>query len=539
MVGACAGDISVPPGTGAGGTGAGGSTATVTPEELIPARIRRLSNAEYDASVQTLLGTKQNLAATTFPPDARQGAGFTLNDAQRVDPVLAKQLAAAAQALAAEATANGTLARLAPCAAPATNGTSCAQTFIQAFGAAAYRRPLTADEAADLAALHATGAEGATYADGIELVVRGVLQSAGFLYLTELGEGAGVPAAPVFTLSSSETANTLAYLVAAGPPDQPLLDAARSGQLASADGRELQVRRLLQTPAAGARLVRVVREWLGIDGIGGIAKDTTVYPGFAAVRPSMDAESVDFITEVMRAGTGTVAELLGADWSVVDAPLGAVYGVSPAAGQTRTSLTAVGRRGILNQGAFLSVFAHAGETAPVLRGVAVMRRIGCLIVPSPTSLNIVVTPPVPDPTKTTRQRFAVHATDKLCQGCHAAIDGVGFSFEQYDAMGRARATDAGVPVDTATVVAAGGDFDGSYADSNALAVALAQSPGVRACAARQLFRASVGRSDASFAASEEAFVNLWQAQPAAVQGNLVETLVALVRSPLFTQRRSP
>jgi Protein of unknown function (DUF1592)/Protein of unknown function (DUF1588)/Protein of unknown function (DUF1595)/Protein of unknown function (DUF1587) len=543
--GACVGDQGVPVGGGSGagagvGGGAGGSTGAIAAADLIPARIRRLSNAEYDASVQALLGTKQSLAATTFPPDARQGAGYTLNDAQRVDPVLAKQLAAAAQILGAEARANGTLARLAPCATPTgAAGVACAGTFIQSFGAAAYRRPLASDEAADLAALYDAGAADAAYVDGVELVVRGVLQSAGFLYLTELGDGAGAPATPVFTLSSFETANALAYLVAAGPPDPALLEAARAGQLATGDGREQQARRLLQTPAAGVRLVRVVREWLGIDGIGAIAKDTTVYPDFAGVRPSMDAESVDFINDVARAGTGTVAELLGADFSVVDAPLAAVYGVAASPGKTRTSLAAVGRRGILNQGAFLSVFAHAGESAPVLRGVAVLRRIGCVNVPSPTSLNIVVTPPVPDPTKTTRQRFAVHATDKVCQGCHAAIDGVGFSFEQYDAMGRARATDNGVAVDTTTVIAAGADFDGNYASSNALATALAQSPDVRACVARQLFRASVGRSDDSLAASEEAFLKVWQMQPADAQGNLVETIVAFVRSPLFAQRRGP
>ena len=42
-----------------------------------------------------------------------------------------------------------------------------------------------------------------------------------------------------------------------------------------------------------------MREWLGIDGIAGVAKDSTVYPDFAGVRPAMDAESVSFITEVI------------------------------------------------------------------------------------------------------------------------------------------------------------------------------------------------------------------------------------------------
>jgi hypothetical protein len=508
---------------------------------LLPARDRRLTNAEYDASVQALLGTMQTPAASTFPPDARQG-GFSLNDAQRVDPVLAKQLSAAADALATEAATNGTLARLAPCADPQGGGAACAKAFIQSFGAAAYRRPLVDAETADLAALYAAGADGATYMDGIGLVVRGALQSAGFLYLTELGEGTGTPPA-TFTLGAFETASALAYLVSAGPPDDALVAAARAGQLADAGARESHARRLLATPAGGTRLVRVVREWLGIDGIAAVAKDTTVYPGFAALRPSIDAESLNFVGEVMQKGTGTVGELLGADWSVVDAPLAQAYGVAlgantSAGGQPRTSLAAAGRRGILNQGAFLSTYAHASETAPVLRGVAVMRRVACLSVPSPTSLNIVVTPPVPDPSKTTRQRFSVHATDTVCAACHGNIDAFGFSFEGYDAMGRARTTDANQPVDTSVVVMAGTDFDGSYADSDALAAALANSADVRACVARQLFRASAGRSDDSVAASEAAFLDVWRAQPPALQGNLAETIVAYVRSPLFVQRRA-
>src|SRR5215831_11501136 len=131
--GSCAGRGDAPPDSTTEPPPPGGTLA------LMPARIRRLTNAEYDASVQALLGTKQALAVTTFPPDARQDS-FTLNDAQRVDPVLAKQLADAAKQLAAEATQNGTLATQAPCADPIKGGDACARAFIQSFGAAAYRR---------------------------------------------------------------------------------------------------------------------------------------------------------------------------------------------------------------------------------------------------------------------------------------------------------------------------------------------------------------------------------------------------------------
>jgi hypothetical protein len=67
---------------------------------LLPPSIRRMTNAEYDASVQALFGTTMT-PSTNFPPDSRQGGGFTYNDAQRVDPVMAKALDDAAQALQA------------------------------------------------------------------------------------------------------------------------------------------------------------------------------------------------------------------------------------------------------------------------------------------------------------------------------------------------------------------------------------------------------------------------------------------------------
>src|SRR5687767_1552040 len=94
-------------GGGSGGSGVGpdGTLPDGTPASaLLPARIRRLTNAEYDASVQALTNTALE-PAQSFAPDSRQD-GFTLNEAQRVDPLLAKQLASAAEAIAAELKAN-------------------------------------------------------------------------------------------------------------------------------------------------------------------------------------------------------------------------------------------------------------------------------------------------------------------------------------------------------------------------------------------------------------------------------------------------
>jgi uncharacterized protein DUF1592/uncharacterized protein DUF1588/uncharacterized protein DUF1595/uncharacterized protein DUF1587 len=536
-------------GSGASGaTGSGGASQPST-DPLLPARIRRLTTREYDASVKALLGTSMTMGVTSFPPDSRQG-GFTVNDAQRVDPVLAKQLSSAAETLVAEARSNGKLASLAPCSNATSGGEACAKTFIQSFGAAAYRRALTDDEIAALLTVYHAGADGGAYNDGIDLVVQATLQSAGFLYVTEIGSAASAPAAgAVVDLTPSETAATLSYLLTSAPPDSTMLTAASAGELGTPEGREKAARRLLQTPAAQDSLVRVVREWLGIDGISATDKDSTVYPGFAAVKDSFATESQSFVREVVLKSTGTIGELLSADWTVADAPLAKLYGVT-AASSGHTPLGSTGRRGILNQGAFLSVYAHASESAPVFRGVAIMRRVACMTVPSPTELNIQVTPPMPDPNKTTRDRFAAHVSDQACAACHDSIDSIGFAFEKYDGMGAARpltngaAVENGKPVVTATVLGDKADeqktdFDGAYADSDALAMALGSSAQVRACFARQLFRSSAGRSDNTARGAEEAFVTFWKQLPMEQQGNVIESLVAYVKNPTFAQRRAP
>jgi hypothetical protein len=197
----------------------------------------------------------------------------------------------------------------------------------------------------------------------------------------------------------------------------------------------------------------------------------------------------------------------------------------------------------------LSVYAHAQESAPVFRGVAVMRRVACMNMPDPQSLNIQVVPPAPDPTKSTRDRYDIHSTDAACATCHNTIDQIGFAFELFDGEGKQRPTTAGKLMDgnaatssSTTLVSTTdfpSDFAGTYADSNALATAMGASAQVRECLARQFFRSSSGRSDTPVMNAEQSFVNMWKQMPSDAQGKFIEVLVAYVRSPLFDQRSAP
>jgi hypothetical protein len=577
-------------GTGGNGSGSGtdggsndgaGGSGTAS---LLQTDVRRLTNAEYDSSVQALFGTKLTPAASTFAADSTQ-SGYTLNEAQVVASQMAKDLDTAAIALVTEARGNGKLAALSPCTDPTNQGATCAATFVTSFGAQVYRRPVTTDEASNLATVYQAAITGDTgsspYNDGIDLITRTMLQSPGFLYVTELGPNP--PSADLsVTLTPYEMASTMSYLLTAGPPDATLMAAAAAGNLSTPDQLETQARRLLASAGSPTRLVRLVREWLGIDSVGQIAKDMNWYPDFASLNAAamMDDETTSFINEVLQKDTGTVSELLGAPWTIIN-PTSTItasaisnyysklYGVTGSSGETSLASAKGGARvGILNQGAFSSVYAHASTSAPVLRGVAILRRVTCIGVPDPATLMITVPPPpAPDASnpETTRALFNVHGTTVGCTQCHTHIDAFGFTFEGYDGMGEYRTIDADssgtvhlgaekvastrsqaiggyeyLPIDTTSgaITGTNTDLDGSYSDSNALATTLAASPTVASCLATQLFRGSTGRSDATgvLTASETAFQTFWSQLSSDKQGNFAEILVAYIRSPLFSQR---
>ena len=536
--------------TGAGGSGNLGGGVALPPgteaAALLPARIRRLADAEYEASVTALVPEVGPGISADFIPDSRQ-SGFTLNEAQRVDPVFAGQLAAAASKLAANVRSH--VAEQAPCANPTADADACATKFIEAFGEEAYRRPLAADEVAHLMTVFHAALEGGTYDEGIELVVRAMLQSASFLYLTEIGD----VAAPVATvkLTPYELASAVSYLVQGRPPSKLLRQMAVEGKLDTPEGRYDATNDpgLALFAAdnsafnAQTRTTRIIKEWLGTDKISETAKDSNVYQDYARVKGALEEETKQFLAGVVSNGDGgSLAELLGGAWSMVNAPLASVYGVqAPGASDSAFVRVALPNRvGILNQGAFLSVFAHASESAPVLRGVAVLRRITCAGVPSPVDLKKAVVPPAPDPSKTTRQRYAEHAASD-CAACHNNIDSFGFAFEAFDGMGKFRTRDNDKDVDSSVVIS-GTDFDGAYPDSNALAQAMSTSPQVRECFARHVYRALAATSVPELKPSEDDFVKHWQTTLATdgsgkADAKIIPTLVSFITNASFAYRR--
>jgi len=502
------------------------SSGSGAPEHVLEPTLRRLSTAELEATAQTLIGNGTTLAAA-LPPDARQ-SDYSRNVAQSVDSLLLGQLFDATRS--ATNTLDLSRAQFPSCARSALAADrACAETTVTALARSAFRRTPTAPEVEQLLGLFTVGAEGADFEGGIALVVRGLLGSPKFLYATTLGEGA--PGSN--RLSNEELGSELSLLISGQPPDDTLLLAASRGELVSGAARELQALRLLQQPQSRDLYLRFVQEWLGLIGLNGLAKSSQVVSDFPTLRQAMVSETSQFVGDVFSHRAGSVAALLAGRYSIVPDTLAGFYGIQPSAPETRVDLSGLGRVGILQQASFLATFAHESESAPVLRGKAVLTRLLCLDFPKPTDLGIDIVFPAADPNATTRERYARHATDAACRGCHATLDGAGFVFENFDAAGRLRTSESGRPIDTSGSIQLDGKLV-TLTDSAALSNALANSEQVRQCAARQVVRFAAGRSDVEV---EQAFVDSLKTKSAERRGTFLGLFLEFVKSDWFAWRK--
>jgi hypothetical protein len=489
-------------------------------KRLLPARIRRLTNLELERSLTALTGLDVALAAE-LPPDVRQ-EGYTPNAEQDVSATWAARYSALVREIARRAVREK-LSLLAPCAG--SGGDTCRASIVARLGRRAYRRPLDAGEQASLEAAFSAGDEaGGAPGGGLEVLLRVLAESPSFVYVTELG-GGGAPGARI-RLDAYEIASALSYTLRGGPPDDELLDAAGSGALASGGGRAREARRLLGMSDTRYQFRRFALEWLEVDGLLQTAKSARLFPRYEALKPHLLAETEGFVDEVMVHGGASVRGLLVAGFASVDPETARFYGLRTYG--PRASLAGTGRLGVLQQASFLAAHAHEDVTSPVKRGDFVMRKLLCQKVKRPSEIGLEVVMPAPSGELTNRQRFAFHAGAPACAACHDALDPLGFTFEGFDAMGGAQASDHGRPVVTEATVA-----EVKLSGSAALSRALAGEPAVAECFARHAFRYFSAQSDPEV---ESAFLDLFSHLGESERDNLFETLLAYVASDLFVLR---
>lgn len=503
----------------------GGSVVDCATLKRPPTPLRRLTRFEYNSTVQDLLSTSLS-PADSFPADEVVD-GFTNNAVVlTISSLHAEKYMESAEELAAEALTH--LPALLPCDPTSLGETACAEAFASAFGRRAFRRPL---EPEDFATLMEAYSLGTSFENGIELMLRAVLQSPHFLFRVEL-TGGDRSASEMVRLNAFETATRLSYLIWSSCPDDILLDAAATGGLDTPEQVSTMARSMWADPRARRAVTEFYEQWLELNRLDTASKDPAAFPLFSEVlRDAMKTEGRAFIESILFERGGTFSELLTSPLGLPTGPLAELYGIAESAAVT--DLSPEERAGILTLPAFLAVQAHPDQTAPVLRGKFVRKKLLCHDVPPPPD-DVNLSAPEISEGATARERFSAHSSEDGCVGCHQLMDPLGFPFESYDAIGAFRTTDGGRELDLTGEFINTRGIDGPFQNLHEMVDVLSNAPEVQDCMARQWFKFALGRTEE---AGDVCSLSPLQNAFAQSGGSLVELLLGTTQTEAFLYRR--
>jgi mono/diheme cytochrome c family protein len=418
--------------------------------------------------------------------------------------------------------------------AQASEEEGCARRILETLIRRAYRRPVKGEDLAGPLEFYREARTKQDFDAGIEMALRAVLVSPEFLFRVEQ-DPAGVAPHTAYRVSDLELASRLSFFLWSSIPDEELLAAAMDGKLREPAVLEKQVLRMLADERSRALVTNFASQWLYLRSLESITPDMRRFPDFDDnLRQAFREETELFFESIVREDR-SLLDLLRADYTFVNERLAKHYGLPNIYGSRfrRVSLGADSKRGgLLRQGSILTVTSYATRTSPVIRGKWVLA-------------NILGVPPPPPPATvpaleqtigkglSVRERLAQHRRDPVCASCHRIMDPVGFSLENYDAVGRWRTSEEGKPID-----ASGGLPDGSeFAGVDGLEQALLSRPELFAgVMAEKLLTFALGRGVEPYdAAAVRAAVRRARAE----NYRFSSLILGITSSTPFQMRRSP
>ena len=340
---------------------------------------------------------------------------------------------------------------------------ACATEILSTLARRAYRRPVGDADVAVLLRFFAEGRAGGDFDAGIEMALQRLLVSPEFLLRVERDPDDPRADEP-YLVSDLELASRLSFFLWSSLPDDALIEAAAAGTLRDPAVLESHVRRMLADPRAGSLVTNFAAQWLYLRNLTAVSPDFIVFPDFdETLRRALRRETELFFESIVREDRSAL-DLLTADYTFVNERLAKHYGMPGIYGShfRRIALPPDSPRGgLLGHGSILAVTGYATRTSPVVRGKWVLE-------------NLLGTPPPPPPPNvpplseeksdavlSMRERMVEHRRNPVCASCHALMDPVGLSLENFDAIGRWRTlTDGFAPIDASGSLPDGTTFDG-------------------------------------------------------------------------------
>ena len=348
--------------------------------------------------------------------------------------------------------------------------TACSKRILSALARRAYRGEVSDKDLETLMSFYQSGRNRSDFEYGIENALRLVLASPRFIFRYQ-PDPAGVTPGSVYRVNDFELASRLSFFLWSSVPDDQLLDLAQQGKLKDEAVLEQQVKRMLADPRAEALVSNFAGQWLYLRNVQSVSPNQDDFPNFDDnLRQAMRKETELFFQSIVQEDHN-VLDLLNADYTFVNDRLAKHYGIPNIYGShfRRIKITDENRKGLLGQASILTVTSQPNRTSPVLRGKWIMENLMGTPPPAPPP-NV---PPLKEndegaKAQSVRALLEAHRKNPPCSTCHAVLDPLGFSLENFDAIGEWRVKDASGPVDASGQLADGTAVSGPVALRKAL-----------------------------------------------------------------------
>ncbi len=356
------------------------------------------------------------------------------------------------------------------------------QTFCRQFVEFAFCRKLNEEEVAFFVTQHF--GEGLSLKDSTRRVILLTLTSPRFLFPTIERRN-----------SNFEIARRLALLLWDSVPDRQLFELADQGKLDDSAVAVNEIYRMLDHPRGRSKLRSALAALLNLDKPRDWSRDPQRFAGFTTaivvdLRRSLERQ----VDEIVWSESSDFRRFFGETTIFANARLADYYGlvrqVDPAVGPEEfVPINAADRYhgGLLTHPYTLARLAYFRDSSPIHRGVFVARNLlGRTL--RPPSENFEPLSEDFAPHMTNRQRVEHQTADHQCMKCHQVINPLGFSLENYDAVGRYRSEDQGRPIDASAIYRTEDGNEISLANAGDLAKFVMSESTAQRSFIRHLFR---------------------------------------------------
>jgi hypothetical protein len=412
---------------------------------------------------------------------------------------------------------------------------ACATKILTTLARRAWRRPVGGFDIAPLLRIYAEERKASDFEHGIEAALEAVLVSPEFLFVVERDPQGALPGS-VNRVNDLELATRLSLFVWSSIPDDRLLTLAEQGKLSQPAVLNAEIARMLADPRAMALTTNFAGQWLYLRNLDQQRPDIEVFPKFdTRLRSAMATETEMFFADVLRANR-PVLDFIAADYTFLNQRLAEHYGIPGVSGPAfrRVALDPAWHRGgLLGQASILTVTSYGNHTSVVKRGKWILDNMLAAAPPPPPPDVPALKAEHDGRLLTARQQLELHRANPTCAACHVKMDPLGFSLENFDAVGAWRTVDAGQPIDAAATMPDGAKFEGI---SGLQRILLDNKDEFTRAFTERLMTYALARG---LGANDMPAVRAISAQAAADQYRIQSIVSGIVASPAFTLRRVP